>query len=271
MESSTVRVLLLRTAGTNCDKELALAFQRAGANVETIHIHRLLAEPGRLTAYQILGIPGGFSYGDDIASGKILANELLHHLREPLEQWVRDGKMILGVCNGFQVLVKAGLLPGPLPQLEPSDVFTTTLTHNSQARFEDRWVRLQSQSSVCKWIEPGKSLLLPVAHGEGRFAVRDPAIMDALEANDQIVLRYVSENGKPAKDFPDNPNGSAGAIAGICDVTGRILGLMPHPERFINIRQHPYWTRLDGAAAPDGLQLFENAIKYVHSTMAVSV
>ena len=139
MESSSVRVLLLRTAGTNCDRELSSAFERAGAAVEVVHIHRLLANPEQLADFHILGIPGGFSYGDDIASGKILANELLHHLRSPLDQFVRDGKMILGVCNGFQVLVKAGLLPGPMPQLKPTDVFTTTLTHNAQARFEDRW------------------------------------------------------------------------------------------------------------------------------------
>ncbi len=271
MESSNVRVLLLRTAGTNCDRELALAFQRVGAAVEAVHIHRLLADPTQLTDFQILGFPGGFSYGDDIASGKILANQLVHHLRAPLGQWVRDGKMILGVCNGFQVLVKAGFLPGPMPQLDTADLFCTTLTHNAQARFEDRWVRLQSQSAVCKWIEPGKSLLLPIAHGEGRFAVRDHAVMDALKTNDQIVLRYVTADGSPAVDFPDNPNGSADAIAGICDVTGRVLGLMPHPERFIDSMQHPFWTRLHGHAAPDGLQLFENAVKYIHKAMAVSV
>jgi phosphoribosylformylglycinamidine synthase len=271
MESSIVRVLLLRTAGTNCDRELTLAFQRAGAAVESLHIHRLLADPAVLGNFQILGFPGGFSYGDDIASGKILANQLTHHLRDPLEQWVRDGKMILGVCNGFQVLVKAGLLPGPMPQLEPSDLFCATLTHNAKARFEDRWVRLQSQSAVCKWIEPGKSLFLPIAHGEGRFAVRDQAVMDALDANDQIALRYVTADGLPAVDFPDNPNGSADAIAGICDITGRVLGLMPHPERFIDAMQHPFWTRQSGQAVPDGLQLFENAVKYIHAGMAVSV
>lgn len=271
MESSTVRVLLLRTAGTNCDRELALAFQRAGAAVDVVHINRLLAAPGQLGDYHILGFPGGFSYGDDIASGKILANQLVHHLRAPLQQWVRDGKMILGICNGFQVLVKAGMLPGPMPQFDASDIFTATLTHNAQARFEDRWVHLKSQSSLCKWLEPGISMLLPIAHGEGRFTVRDAAVTEALEANDQIVFRYVSEDGTPAKDFPDNPNGSAGAIAGICDITGRILGLMPHPERFIESMQHPYWSRLAASATPDGLQLFENAVKYIHQSMAVSV
>ncbi len=271
MKSSTVRVLLLRTAGTNCDQELALAFKRAGAAVETVHINRLLAEPGQLAEFQIMGIPGGFSYGDDIASGKILANQLRHHLRAPLEQFVRDNKMILGVCNGFQVLVKAGLLPGPMPQLEPDDVFTTTLTWNAQARFEDRWINLQSQSSICPWIPPGRRLLLPVAHGEGRFAVRDQAVMRALIANDQIVFRYITAHGTPAVDFPDNPNGSLEAIAGICDITGRVLGLMPHPERFSDSLQHPFWTRLEGKVVPYGLQLFENAVKYVHSAMAVEV
>ncbi len=271
MESSTVRVLLLRTAGTNCDRELTLAFERAGAAVQSVHIHRLLADPGQLEDFEILGIPGGFSYGDDIASGKILANELVHHLRAPLEQWVRDDKMILGVCNGFQVLVKAGLLPGPIPQLAPTDIFCTTLTHNAQARFEDRWVHIQSQSALCKWIEPGRTLLLPIAHGEGRFAVRDQAVMDALTANDQIAFRYVAADGSAAVDFPDNPNGSLEAIAGICDITGRVLGLMPHPERFIDPLHHPYWSRLNGHATPDGLQIFANAVRYIHNSMAVSV
>ncbi|MGC9259378.1 MAG: phosphoribosylformylglycinamidine synthase I [Phycisphaerae bacterium] len=271
MKSGTVRVLLLRTAGTNCDQELALAFKRAGAAVELVHVNRLLAEPGQLAEFQILGIPGGFSYGDDIASGKILANQLRHHLRAPLEQFVRDDKMILGVCNGFQVLVKAGLLPGSMPQLDPDDVFTTTLTYNAQARFEDRWITLQSQSSLCKWIEPSHRLLLPVAHGEGRFVVRDQAVMRALTTNDQIVFRYVTAAGLPAVDFPDNPNGSVEAIAGICDMTGRILGLMPHPERSSDTLQHPFWTRLNGKGTPDGLQLFENAIKYIHTAMAVEV
>jgi phosphoribosylformylglycinamidine synthase subunit PurQ / glutaminase len=271
MDGSVVRVLLLRTAGTNCDRELATAFRRAGAGVDVLHINQLLADPGKLAGFHIFAIPGGFSYGDDIASGKILANQMVHHLREPLRQWIADGKLVIGVCNGFQVLVKAGLLPGPMPQLSPEDLYPATLTHNRHARFEDRWVRLVSNSNVCKWIEPGKNLYLPIAHGEGRFAVRDAAILKALVQNDQIAFKYVDADGRPAEDFPDNPNGSVEAIAGICDVTGRVLGLMPHPERFSNSLQHPFWSRYPTPPEPDGLQLFQNAVRFVQAGMSVTI
>jgi len=271
MDGSIVRVLLLRTAGVNCDRELAVAFHSAGASVDVLHINQLLADPGKLAEYQIFAIPGGFSYGDDIASGKILANQIVHHLGAPLRQWIADGKLIIGICNGFQVLVKAGLLPGPMPQLAPEDLFSTTLTHNSHARFEDRWVRLIACSNICKWIEPGKPLYLPIAHGEGRFVVRDPAVLAALQQNDQIVFRYVDAGAHPAVEFPDNPNGSVDSIAGICDVTGRVLGLMPHPERFSNSLQHPFWDRYPSPPLPDGLQLFQNAVGFVRSEMSVSI
>ena len=271
MESSNVRVLVLRSAGTNCDRELALAFQKAGAQVVALHINRLAANPGQLADYQILAIPGGFSYGDDIASGKILANQLLRHLRDPLRQWVRDGKLIIGICNGFQALVKAGLLPGPMPQLSPDDLFPATLAPNSHARFEDRWVRLASQSNICKWIPAGRSLYLPIAHGEGRFLVRRPEVLAALRSNDQIVLQYVTADGMPAAEFPDNPNGSAAAIAGICDITGRVLGLMPHPERFTDSLVHPFWSRCARAPSPDGMEFFLHAVHFVRGGMAVTM
>lgn len=267
MQSSSVRVLLPRTAGTNCDQELAWAFEQAGAAVTKLHINRLMDDPEQLREYHILALAGGFSYGDDIASGKIFANQLVHHLKNPLEQWVRDGKLIIGICNGFQILVKAGLLPGPLPQFPPEDIRTATLTHNSHARFEDRWVRLKTFSNLCKWIRPGQSLRLPIAHGEGRFMVRSPEVLAALQQNDQIVLRYVDADGQPTGNFPDNPNGSTDAIAGICDITGRVLGLMPHPERFTQMQQSPDWTRQPGQSA-DGLQIFQNAVDFVHASQS---
>ncbi len=170
-------ILLLRTAGTNCDRELAHAFNLASegqAEVVPLHINQLLANPAQLADCQILGFPGGFSYGDDIASGKILANQLIHHLNPLSNNSSPIGKLILGVCNGFQILVKAGLLPGPIPQLDPADWHPTTLTYNSNGKFQDRWIRVRPLSKLCKWIpQNGPTLDLPIAHGEGRFVTRD--------------------------------------------------------------------------------------------------
>jgi phosphoribosylformylglycinamidine synthase I len=257
-----VNVLLLRTAGTNCDLELARAFELCGAKVERIHINRILADTSILQKFQILGFPGGFSYGDDIASGKILANQIIHHLKAPLTEFIAAGKLVIGICNGFQVLVKCGLLPGPIPQLAADDTHPTTLTYNLSGRFEDRWVELATYSKLCKWIPAGQRVRFPVAHGEGRFAVRNEAVLAALQGNDQVVLRYVDAAGQPTQTFPANPNGSVDAIAGICDITGQILGLMPHPERIIDTHTAPDWTR-NAAAGPDGLLMFQTAVKYV--------
>ena len=269
---SDVRVLILRSAGTNCNRELAHAFQLAGAHATQVHINALLDDPAQLANFQIIGLPGGFSYGDDIASGKILANQLIHHLKAPLRQFIDDGKMILGVCNGFQVLVKSGLLPGPIPQLDPADWHPATLTYNTSGKFEDRWVRIRPVSKLCKWIPetlPAAPLSMPIAHGEGRFVTRDPALLAALRANDQIAFEYVDESGNRAAAYPDLPNGSIEAIAGICDITGRVLGLMPHPERIAEAVNHPLFPR--GAGSPDGILLFNAAITHIRSHQAVVV
>lgn len=268
--SSNIKTLLIVTAGTNCDQELARAFALAGSHVDAIHINRLIADPGLLAGYQIMGIPGGFSYGDDISSGKIFADILTHHLWPQLRQWTADGKLLIGVCNGFQVLVKAGLLPAFSASDENPSRPAATLTHNRNGRFEDRWVHLQTDSSLCKWIRPGQRLMLPVAHGEGRFVVAHPEILKQLQTNDQIVCRYVDSSGHATQAFPENPNGSLDAIAGICDPTGRILGLMPHPERYVETWQHPFWTRLDTAPTPDGRQFFENAVAWIHQSSATT-
>lgn len=270
MTESSVNVLLLRTAGTNCDKELAHAFTLAGANVTTVHINALLKDPGQLEKPQIVALPGGFSYGDDIASGKILANQLSHHLSVPLKQFIADGKMIFGVCNGFQVLVKCGLLPGPIMQLEASDTHPTTLTYNSHGRFEDRWVTIKSYSNLCKWLPAGRSMTVPIAHGEGRFVTRSPEILEHLKSNDQVVFRYVDAAGEPATVFPENPNGSTDSIAGICDITGRVLGLMPHPERIVDVLNAPAWTR-GRSQIPEGLPLFQTAVEFVRQKQVVAV
>jgi phosphoribosylformylglycinamidine synthase len=269
------RVLLLRTAGTNCDRELDHAFTLVGAEVESLHINALLADPTQLEKYQVLGFPGGFSYGDDIASGKILANQLIHHLKAPLRRFVDEGKLVIGICNGFQVLVKSGLLPGPMPQLSSDDWHPTTLTYNTQGRFEDRWVKVRAVSKKCAWLPEGgigvppMVLDFPIAHGEGRFVTRDGAVLEALRANDQIAFEYVNADGSRAGQFPALPNGSTEAIAGICDVTGRVLGLMPHPERVVHAENHPLFTRGGGKA--DGLAVFKTAMKYLREREAVTV
>ena len=264
------RVLLLRTAGTNCDRELAHAFSLVGAQVDALHINALLKDPAQLQSYQVLGLPGGFSYGDVISSGKILANQLIHHLRAALRTFVDEGKLVIGICNGFQILVKSGLLPGPMPQLAAEDWHPTTLTYNTQGRFEDRWTKLRCVSQKCAWI-PAEPLVLdfPIAHGEGRFVTRDAAVMEALRANDQIAFEYVNADGTRATAFPALPNGSQESIAGICDITGRVLGLMPHPERIVQAENHPLFTRGGGKA--DGLVVFETAMKYLHAREAVTV
>ena len=258
-----VNVLVLRTAGTNCDREAIYAFELAGARVQPVHINRVLANPAILKDFQILTLPGGFSYGDDIAAGKILANQLLHHLAENLREFVDADKLIIGICNGFQVLVKTGLLPGDLGNEAGTsgNGQTVTLTYNDSDKFEDRWVHLAACSKKCVFLQEPAKIYLPVAHGEGKFVVSDPAVLDALKKNDQVAFRYVSPDGSEPS-YPDNPNGSIDHIAGITDPTGRILGLMPHPERHIHRTHHPRWTRLPKDREPDGLAIFTNAVAY---------
>lgn len=251
------KVLILRTAGTNCDFETNYAFQLAGAETALVHINQLIAGQIQLTDYQIMAIPGGFSYGDDIAAGILLANEIKHKLTDQVNEFVDASKLILGICNGFQVLVRSGLLP----RLAGGRAQQTTLAMNSSAKFECRWVHLQTQESLCVFtqgIEP--RIYLPVAHAEGRFTAPNP-ILDQIESNRQVVFRYASINAS-APEYPDNPNGADRHIAGICDPTGRILGMMPHPERFLTRFNHPRWTREDLPEEGDGLAIFQNAVDY---------
>lgn len=258
-----VNVLLLRAAGTNCDREAVHAFQLAGANVRSLHVNRVLDDPKALGDFQILTLPGGFSYGDDIAAGKILANQLLHHLAGPLHEFVQADKLIIGICNGFQVLVKTGLLPGNLSADSAAGQARqiATLTNNDSDKFEDRWVHLQACSSKCVFLQAPARIYLPVAHGEGKFVTSSPDVLQALNDNDQVAFRYTTADGsEPA--YPDNPNGSMEHIAGITDPTGRILGLMPHPERHVHRTHHPRWTRLPADSPPDGLAIFTNAVEY---------
>ncbi len=260
------KVLILRTAGTNCDVETDAAFQLAGAEPVLIHIQNLISGKVNLVDYQILAIPGGFSYGDDISAGILLAVEMKHKFADALNRFVADDKLILGICNGFQVLVRTGLLPGLSSSKNGAPAMTqrATLAMNTSAKFECRWVELAAQESPCvftKGIKP--EIYLPVAHAEGRFTAPSD-VLEELESNKQIVFRYAKS------EYPQNPNGSDADIAGVCDTTGRIFGLMPHPERFLMKWNHPRWTRLIGTTGSsseegDGLAIFKNAVHYVKS------
>ena len=248
------RVCILRTAGTNCDKETAFAFKAAGGDPELVHVNRFIAAEKSLDNYHILVLPGGFSYGDDIAAGKILANELRCKLNSGLKKFIAAGKLIIGICNGFQILVKSGLLPGN-DTLEQE----TSLIINDCGSFLDQWEYLKvSRSQVkCVWAKDlPEEIYLPVAHGEGKFVVRDKQVLARLKKNNQIVFKY-----------KDNPNGSLEDIAGICDQTGRVLGLMPHPERHIDIRQHPRWEKTVGASLGHGFLIIKNGVEYAKNNL----
>ena len=241
-------VLVLRAAGTNCDAETAHAFTSVGATATVLHVNRLREKPAMLQEHQILAIPGGFSYGDDVASGRIFANELMSALRDELLRFVDRGGFAIGICNGFQVLVKAGLLP----RLDGQTAQQATLTDNISGIYCDRWVRAAGNPTLCKWVPDAQEVELPVAHAEGRFLAPEP-VLDRLAAAGQIALRYTAGT---------NHNGSARDIAGVCDPTGRVFGLMPHPERFLRWENHPRWTREERRAEGDGVRFFRQAVSH---------
>jgi phosphoribosylformylglycinamidine synthase subunit PurQ / glutaminase len=254
---SQPRVLVLRAPGTNCDQETAHAFELAGGRPERLHVNRVLDEPRLLADFQILCLPGGFSYGDDIGAGRILGSQIEHRLTEHFAQFKEAGKLILGICNGFQILMKSGILLPVDAEGPPA-----TLTWNDSGRFEARWVELRASSAKSVFFSDIERLDLPIAHAEGKFVTRNTAILASLEKAGQVVLRYQSSGGDAGGVYPANPNGSLADIAGICDSTGRVCGLMPHPERHIDPTQHPTWTRREKRSAGDGLRVFENAVRY---------
>ena len=268
--SKKVKVIILRTAGTNCDVETVFAFEQFGAQADAVHINRIFSGEVSLENYHILVIPGGFTYGDDIESGRILANELRIKLGEDLSRFIHDGKLILGICNGFQVLVKAGILSGVSNKKDKKDfdsLQNVTLTNNDSGKFEARWSHLKVEGKSV-WTQGLEDIVYyPVAHAEGKFITRDKDVLASLEDNGQVAFRYCSLDGK-AVQYPDNPNGSANDIAGITDKTGRILGLMPHPERHFLFIQHPFWTRLEKKSEyGQGAKIFENGVKYIKENL----
>lgn len=248
------KILILRAPGTNCEVETAFAFERAGGEADAMHLNRLLESPQLAADYQVLCIPGGFSFGDDVAAGRIFANQIRHHLAEVMQEFRAAGKLILGICNGFQVLIKSGLLDtddqtGPI----------ASLSWNDSGRYLARWVQVKTSNDHCVFLSGCDELNLPIAHAEGKFVVRDETAFQQLDDAGQLVLRYCEQ---PSSDDAYNPNGSFGDVAGMCDKTGRVFGLMPHPERFIDPTQHPQWTRLPAREEGEGLQIFRNAVRY---------
>ena len=240
------QVCVLRTDGTNCDEETSRAFTKAGGECTPVHVNELRDGSRELRGYQILAIPGGFSYGDDVVSGKILAVELLSFLRDQLSEFVEAGNLIIGICNGFQVLVRTGLLP-----FRELGTMSATLTDNDSGSFHCRWIDLVVSESRCVFTSgmEGKGISFQMAHGEGKFFACEN-VLSSLEEQQLVPIRYVN-----------NLNGSLHNIAGVCDPTGRIFGLMPHPERFVEVHQHPNWRRIPNLQ-PQGLPIFTNGVTF---------
>jgi len=257
------KVLILYGYGINCDNETQYGFELAGAEAEKVHVNQLISGERKLRDYQILAIPGGFSFGDDIGAGKVLATKIKYNLAAEFSEFIKKGKLIIGICNGFQVLVKLGILPGFNGNYDRQEV---TLTFNDSGRFEDRWVCLKiNQKSKCIWTRGIERLYLPVRHGEGKFVSREEKIRERLISQNRIVAQYMDDKGNLA-GYPWNPNGSELNIAGICDETGRIFGLMPHPEAFLFPQNHPRWTR-EKIQEGEGLKIFKNAINFVKNKL----
>ncbi len=253
--------------GINCEEETAFAFQKAGAETRIVHVNDLIAKPKILKKADILAFPGGFAYGDDTGSGNALANKIRNNLWNELLDFLDDGKLVIGICNGFQAIVNLGLLPGIEKKYGERSV---ALCHNDSARYEDRWVELNGFSKKCVFTRGTKGLRLPVAHGEGKFMASE-TVLKRLNENDQVVFRYCKNGSLAKQEFPFNPNGALEDIAGICDETGRVFGLMPHPERNISFTQQDNWTFLkeklkrEGKTIPTesaGLRIFKNAVDF---------
>lgn len=271
---ATPRVCVLRAPGTNCDPETAHAFELCGAAAERVHLLRVLENPGLLSDFQILCIPGGFSYGDDIGAGVIFSSHLRGQLADAIRDFLTADKLCLGICNGFQVLLKSGILPGGATGLTDSSDSerNATLTWNDNGRYTSLWVRLATVNRQNVFLRDIEDFEVPVAHAEGRLVVRDPEILDRWRANGQVAVCYRPLEGDVSSHpeqwmtekvgYPDNPNGSFANIAGLSDPAGRVLGLMPHPERFIHATQHPEWTRRGLRGEGAGLKLFRNAVEY---------
>ncbi len=252
-----VRSIVLSGYGINCEIETAYCLRKCKADVDIVHINDILNNNKSLMDYQILAIPGGFSFGDDIGSGKVLANKIKFKMHE-IYRFIENGNLLIGICNGFQVLVKSGILPD-------LDEQKTTLTFNDSGKFEDRWVYLRiNEDSKCVWTKNLKNMFLPVRHGEGKFFC-EKEILEKMKENGQIVMKYTDEYNNENVSYPYNPNGSIENIAGICDKTGRIFGLMPHPEAYNCYENNPLWKTKK--FFPLGIEIFRNGVKFAEENL----
>ena len=268
----STRALVITGFGINCEEETAAAFRLAGGEARIAHLNEVFREQLLLHDFDILAFPGGFSFGDDLGSGKVLANKLTYkrmssgrRFLDEIERFLGDGKLIIGICNGFQVLVKTGLLPGLAPETRQQ----ITLTRNDSGRFEDRWVRCRLAGAGNEpFLRGVDEIELPVRHGEGKLVIRDPAVREAIEAQGLGCLVYVDEAGAATGEYPANPNGSDLHLAGLTDPSGQILGLMPHPEAYLTAYNHPAWTRRarenpSRGDEGEGLAIFRNAVEWM--------
>lgn len=259
------RVAVITGYGINSDNELSHCFALAGADPRRVHINDLILRKPSLADFDLIAVPGGFSFGDHIASGRIFANKLKAHLADDLARAAQRHVPMIGICNGFQVLVKLGLLPGE-SAAPGADGFaqTSTLTYNDSGRFEDRWCHLaRDPGAKCLWTKGIERIYLPIRHGEGKFIPRDGEQLAALRGNGQISLRYCAADGSAPAGYPENPNGSTDDIAGICSADGRIFGLMPHPEAHMLATNHPQWQKLGLKGEGEGVRIFRNAVEAV--------
>jgi phosphoribosylformylglycinamidine synthase subunit PurQ / glutaminase len=265
---TTPKVLVLSGYGINCESETLNGFAKQGATGEVVHINDIIDGSKKLEDYQIMAFPGGFSYGDDTGAGNAFSNKARNNLEESILKFAREDKLIIGICNGFQILSNLGLVPAVDEEYGERQA---NLMWNKTARFECRWVHLKTTSEKCIWTRGIEQIELPMAHGEGNFYTT-PEILTKIKENDQIALKYTLPSGNLANgEFPFNPNGAMEDIAGVCDPSGRILGLMPHPERFNSFLNHPNWTKIkeelkrEGKEIPTagaGDQIFKNAVEY---------
>lgn len=258
--------LIMSGYGINCEDETKFAFEKAGANSDIVHINDLIDSYKKLKAYQIIALPGGFSFGDDTDAGNAYANKVRDNLWDQIKEFVEKDKLVIGICNGFQILVNLGLAPALKKQYGAQQV---ALVHNDSARYNDRWVDLYVENDT-PWLQGIDEISLPIAHGEGKFYAPDNILCE-INMKGLVAVKYINGDYCKETGMPANPNDSIDDIAGITDETGRILGMMPHPERAIDFTQLPLWTlqkeqlKRQGKDIPteaDGLKVFKNAVNY---------
>jgi phosphoribosylformylglycinamidine synthase subunit PurQ / glutaminase len=264
----TPKALILTGYGINCEEESAYVIKEAGGEAEVVHINDLIDGHKKLDNYQMMFFPGGFSYGDDTGSGNALANKIKNNLKEEILSFAQKDKLIIGICNGFQMLANLGLVPALDEKYGERSV---ALMHNKTARYDCRWVHLKMTSEKCIWTKGIDCIHVPIAHGEGNFYA-EPEVLERIKSQDQVAFKYVKPDGSEANnELPFNPNGALEDIAGICDESGRILGMMPHPERFNCFTNEDGWEKekekliREGKELPKkgaGLKLFKNAVQY---------